>query len=291
MSWRRRRSDRHETDREANGARIAAGSSVGRVGLPPPPPARPAWAGSRVYMTDALNSVIAQLSDEDSTTVANSYAYSPYGESQTIGPDATANPVQYTSRENDGTGLYFYRARYYDPVLGRFVSSDPIGLGGGMNTYSYVARNPLSLTDPIGLDPWIRETWTPARVWTDMRGGLTTFYDPMTREILNIPTRNTVASNALPGAAGPYSGEFTFCQYPNSSEYGTAKWRTTDPRSRWIHGGGSRFGAQGALKPEQGWAPTMGCTRAQNQDVEQLCKKSTSWIENNPGATIPYSRW
>ncbi|MDZ4400956.1 RHS repeat-associated core domain-containing protein, partial [Hydrogenophaga sp.] len=108
-------------------------------------------ATSRVYMTDALNSVIAQLNDEDAANVANSYAYSPYGESQTIGPDATGNPIQYTSRENDGTGLMFYRARYYDAVLGGFISSDPIGLNGGLNEFGYVEGDPVNQLDPLGL--------------------------------------------------------------------------------------------------------------------------------------------
>jgi RHS repeat-associated protein len=106
---------------------------------------------SRIYLTDALNSVIAQLGDDNSANLQNSYAYSPYGQSSTVGPDSTNNPNQYTSRENDNTGLYFYRARYYDPVLKRFISSDPIGLEGGINTYSYVGGNPLSFTDPSGL--------------------------------------------------------------------------------------------------------------------------------------------
>jgi RHS repeat-associated protein len=68
-----------------------------------------------------------------------------------VGPDASGNPLQYTSRENDGTGLNYYRARYYDAVLKRFVSSDPIGLRGGLNTYAYVSGSPVSLTDPEGL--------------------------------------------------------------------------------------------------------------------------------------------
>ena len=108
---------------------------------------------SRVFMTDALNSVIAQLGDDNATagSIQNSYGYSPYGEAVTVGPDAAKNPIQYTSRENDGTGLMFYRARYYDSVLKRFISSDPIGLLGGANTYSYVGGDPLSLIDPEGL--------------------------------------------------------------------------------------------------------------------------------------------
>ena len=55
------------------------------------------------------------------TTLRNDYAYSPYGESTMLGPDP-GNPLQYTGRENDGTGLYYSRARYYDAVLKRFAS-------------------------------------------------------------------------------------------------------------------------------------------------------------------------
>lgn len=58
---------------------------------------------------------------------------------------------QITGRESDGTGLQFNRARYYDPRLGRFISEDPIGLAGGVNSYSYVEGDPLSSTDPEGL--------------------------------------------------------------------------------------------------------------------------------------------
>jgi RHS repeat-associated protein len=110
-------------------------------------------AGSRIYLTDALNSVIAQLSDDAANPgqLQNSYAYSPYGESQTVGPDGTNNPNQYTSRENDPTGLMFYRARYYDPVIKQFLSEDPIRLEAGLNVRGYAGGDPISFTDPLGL--------------------------------------------------------------------------------------------------------------------------------------------
>jgi len=99
-------------------------------------------------LTDHLGSVIA-LTDATGAIVTN-YTYEPYGATTQTGT-VSANPHQYTGRENDGTGLYFYRARYYDPQLMRFISEDPIGLAGGLNSYAYVDGDPISLKDPKGL--------------------------------------------------------------------------------------------------------------------------------------------
>src|SRR5208283_3839169 len=49
------------------------------------------------------------------------------------------------------TEMLDYRARYYDPTIGRFLSEDPIGFQGGINVYRYVRNNPLLLIDPMGL--------------------------------------------------------------------------------------------------------------------------------------------
>jgi RHS repeat-associated protein len=113
--------------------------------------ARYTTAATSTYLTDGLGSVIAQANDQQA--VQNSYAYTPYGETQPLGPDE-GNAVQYTARENDQTGLYFYRARYYDPVLKRFTSEDPVGMTAGTNVNAYVKGNPASLSDPLGLIEW-----------------------------------------------------------------------------------------------------------------------------------------
>ena len=51
-------------------------------------------------------------------------------------------------------GLYYYKARFYSPTLGRFLQTDPIGYGAGMNIYNYVGGDPMNFTDPLGLDPY-----------------------------------------------------------------------------------------------------------------------------------------
>jgi RHS repeat-associated protein len=73
----------------------------------------------------------------------------------------------YTGREWDADAeLYYYRARWYDPVLGEFISSDPIGLGPDLNARRYVENQPTMLTDPSGLAPddfngWPGGGWNP----------------------------------------------------------------------------------------------------------------------------------
>lgn len=60
--------------------------------------------------------------------------------------------MNYTGREDDRTGFYYYRARYYSPKLQRFVSEDPLGLrGGDVNLYAYVGNNVVNARDPLGL--------------------------------------------------------------------------------------------------------------------------------------------
>src|SRR5437762_11013990 len=64
--------------------------------------------------------------------VPHGRTFEPFGATTTSGA-TSANAQQFTGRENDGTGLYFYRARYYDPTFGRFLSEDPIRFQAGAN--------------------------------------------------------------------------------------------------------------------------------------------------------------
>ncbi|MDH5670345.1 MAG: RHS repeat-associated core domain-containing protein, partial [Nitrospira sp.] len=78
---------------------------------------------------------------------ATTYGYEPFGKTTVTG--TSSNAVQFTGRENDGTGLYYYRARYYSPRMGRFVSEDP-SAADAENVYPYVDNSPLNFIDPTG---------------------------------------------------------------------------------------------------------------------------------------------
>lgn len=111
-------------------------------------PATGASAGTpSTYLTDALGSTVALVNSAGA--VQTTYGYDPYGGTSTTGA-ANDSPYQYAGRENDGTGLYYNRARYYNPSWGRFISEDPIGLQGGINRYAYAGGNPVNGRDPSG---------------------------------------------------------------------------------------------------------------------------------------------
>ena len=103
-------------------------------------------AGLRALLTDALGSTLA-LTDT-AGALQTQYTYEPFGATSSTGASST-NVFQYTGRENDGTGLYYYRARYYQPGFQRFISEDPTS---SINLYLYANGNPINYVDPLGLD-------------------------------------------------------------------------------------------------------------------------------------------
>ena len=118
---------------------------------------------SYYYHQNALGSVVAIT--DSSANVVERYSYDAYGMPSTTDDagnaipvnawltphSAIGNPWTFTGRQFDEeSGLYFYRARHYDAVRGRFLQRDPHQFVDGMNLYAYVTNNPVNLTDPYG---------------------------------------------------------------------------------------------------------------------------------------------
>ena len=109
------------------------------------------------YHTDGLGS-ITELTDP-SSSVIEKYSYDIFGnviikdaQGNVLSQSAVGNPYFFTARALDPeTGLYYYRARYYNPKIGRFLQTDPVGYSAGINLYAYCSNNPINYTDPMGL--------------------------------------------------------------------------------------------------------------------------------------------
>jgi RHS repeat-associated protein len=104
------------------------------------------------YHFNAVGSTMALTNQSQS--VVNQYAYAPFGEI-TGQVEAIVQPFKYVGQFGvmaESNGLYYMRARYYDPQVGRFISEDPLGFDGGdVNLYVYASNNPVMLVDPLGL--------------------------------------------------------------------------------------------------------------------------------------------
>lgn len=111
---------------------------------------------------DHLGSVQA-LTDENGNIV-ESYRFDVWGNvlgvfdgsGDPIVRSAIGNRYLWQGREYSwNTGLYYFRARWYDPVTGRFLSNDPIGISGGLNQYVAFNNNPVNYRDPDGTVAWV----------------------------------------------------------------------------------------------------------------------------------------
>lgn len=175
------------------------------------------------HHTDHQGSVIA--TSNAAGQAAGFTNYSPHGEFGTgaggvaLTAPPTGSPFGYTGRQWDArAGLYQYRARYYDPVLGIFLSMDPIGTKDDPNLYGYVAQDPVNKTDPTGLQSHRDETPhrsssggnTSARTRVDTQTAATAAsrVDAAVTATSNAPSRVTVDEGGQVRTGGPQGGPY-----------------------------------------------------------------------------------
>jgi len=103
------------------------------------------------YIQDAEGNVAGLL--DHTGGLVNEYDYQPFGTAESV-REGIPNPLRFKAREFDTeTGLYYMRARYYDPGHRRFISEDPLGVAGGINPYVFAGNDPINYSDPFGLCP------------------------------------------------------------------------------------------------------------------------------------------
>ncbi len=115
-----------------------------------------------IFLTDpALRGTVRAIADayQNATNVEfKTYDISPWGE--VAADTGTVTRLRMAGQPYDqGARLYYMRARYYDPELGRFLSEDPIGISGGLNLYAYAGNDPVNKADPTGTSEQCGWAW------------------------------------------------------------------------------------------------------------------------------------
>jgi RHS repeat-associated protein len=189
---------------------------------------RQSATGNEFYHVDALGSTL-DLTNQAGAVQA-SYQYEAFG--KTVRTGTSSNPFQYTGRENDGTGIYHYRARYYSPALHRFASEDPLSPANLLalrpvlpemqvfvllmqrnpkllHPYAYTSDTPLNYTDPQGL------FFVPGAAVGAAIGALSGIAGAAAQDPSNI---GAIAGSAIAGAAaGAIAGGLPFNSFIASS--------------------------------------------------------------------------
>ena len=121
------------------------------------------YGGSETYyyIKDASNTVYGLV--DVNNEIVEYYHYDAFGNFKIkdnyylwIPESAYGNRFLFQGREYDyDTALYYFRARWYEPETGRWLSPDPIGISGGLNLYAFCENDPVNYTDPMGTDVWV----------------------------------------------------------------------------------------------------------------------------------------
>jgi RHS repeat-associated protein len=172
------------------------------------------------YLTDRLGTIRDVVNTTG--TVLDHVIYDSFGNVTSETNATNGDRFKFTGREYDAaTGLYYYRARYYDPSTGRFMRQDPSGYAAGdSNLYRYTGNGPTNETDPAGLDGGAPTAWDWSTFWSSMGSGLENvgvgISNALYQAVIEIPLVYWDFAVNIYGIYDPY------CQWSNLSQAGIA---------------------------------------------------------------------
>lgn len=168
---------------------------------------------SFLRISKGINWASGMFGDPDGATVAQ-YDYDPYGQRTKLSGTADADFGYAGSYHHAPSGLNLTLYRAYDPALGRWLSRDPIGEHGGVNSYGYVGNEPLGRVDPLGLT--YGSNWNFFASWVLGAGQNQRSYGPGSLE-------SEEMRNSIPGRELRRKFYREGCQNFQNGEYGTGE--------------------------------------------------------------------
>jgi RHS repeat-associated protein len=194
-------------------------------------------------MTDALGAEVWRINAR------------PFGETVAITGTA-ANDNRFPGQVFDAeSGLHYNYFRDYDPTLGRYLQSDPIGLRGGLNTYAYVGGNPVTRIDPYGLSDVVFDSGAETVTIIDNSGNVVGTYP--------------AANNTTSSSNGPWlSGTYPYSHYVPHPESGATGPYGSNGNFVFDVPGRSGMGVHSGRSGPQ--SKTLGCIRTTDEATEHL---------------------
>jgi RHS repeat-associated protein len=135
-------------------------------------------AGATSFFESDVNGSVVRVGD--GTNAAATYEYDSFGQVVKQTGSAQSSYLFHGREFDQESGLYYFRARYYDPGLGRFLNEDPLAFAGGANFYTFVRNDPVNLLDPFGLRPCTDDWLDKLQLLLDLAGlvpGIGEFFD------------------------------------------------------------------------------------------------------------------
>ena len=219
------------------------------------------------YQVDGLGSITSLSNSAGALT--NTYTYDSYG-NLTASTGTITNPFRFAAREFDPeTGIYEYRARYYDQHVGGFLGEDFLRLSDGLTRYDYVLNSPTNYVDPLGLCPWqVRQrplkgsAGNYVKDWGDPPPSHKYLYNTLTGQSAGLgPVKDPPWYNPGKEVPGQWEPPETPSTNPDDSVTGQVPDSICDCVDRKARNPGSPPNYCALGKPHAGQAPCTNCWR------------------------------